>query len=524
MLHIHTHCCLVTYRLRSHIVMRLSTLAGILALVVLLVGGYWFVTSPAAPIEVAQNAPAQRGMNSTAPRPNAVVTQSGPIVSEASAATVSAPARTLPITTGELLVNREMNPRQNLETLLAGQVELPNGGRDPLADVSVNGGESPTTTLVFEGISFESAGDGFPPDTVGDVGPNHYVQAINVAFQVYDKEGTSLGGPFEIGALWTQGPCAGLNAGDPIVFYDELADRWFISQFYSNGICMALSQTPDPLGSYYLYNFSTPQFPDYFKIGLWENAYYMGSNENTYSAYAIDRAAMLKGESVTTIRFTGETNLLMPADIDGTVGPGDVPGVFYTFKDDDYHGGEDRLEISHFDPDFTTPANSTFEVVTTIPITDYTYTVCGFFNLNCIRQADTTQRLDAVSEWPMWRLAYRNFGTYESLVGNFAVDVGGDVSAIRWFELRKAGDDEYSLYQEGTYAPDGDNRFMGSIAQDAEGNIALGYNVSGTATHPSLRYAVRTASDPLGTLRSEAVLLNGDASQTGVIAGGITAR
>jgi hypothetical protein len=504
--------------------MRKNRLLGVIALVVLFGIGVWFVsadlTTPTTqPAPEVAAAPPQRGMSADTQTDDRspIREETGPIVSESVAATLSAPVRSLPVVTGSTAtLNRELNPRQNPESFLQGNVTLPTGERDPLADFGVNGGTSPTPTLVFEGISYAEAGDGFPPDTVGDVGPNHYIQAINVAFQIFDKDGNSVGGPYDIGDLWTTGICAGLEFGDPIVFYDELADRWFISQFYANGICMALSQTPDPLGSYYLYNFATPDFPDYFKIGVWENAYYMGANESSYTAYAIDRAAMLAGNPVTTIRFSGEDNLLLPADIDGDVGPGaDTPGIFYTFKDGTYHGGGgDRIEVFAFDPDFVTPANSTFQLVTTIPISEYTYTVCGFFNFNCIRQPATAQRIDAVSEWPMWRLAYRNFGTHESLVGNFAVDVGSQVSGIRWFELRKTGANPYSLYQEGTYAPDSDSRFMGSIAQDQLGNIALGYNVSSTSTYPSLRYAVRSVDDPLGTLRTESVILNGNASQT----------
>jgi hypothetical protein len=505
--------------------MRVNRLLGIITLVALCALGVWFVTtdfsdptnaasSPETAAAVPQRgmAPAAQSESGTAPLRDA-----GPIVGESVAPTISEPVSSLPVVTGSTAtLEREINPRQNPSSFLSGNVTLPRGERDTLADVGVNGGTSPTPTLVFEGISYAEAGDGFPPDTVGDVGPNHYIQAINVAFQIFDKSGNSLGGPFDIGDLWTQGICAGLEFGDPIVIYDELADRWTISQFYSNGICMAVSQTPDPLGTYYLYNFSTPDFPDYFKISVWPNAYYMGANESSYTAYAIDRNAMLAGQPVTTIRFAGQTNLLLPADVDGSVGPAaDAPGIFYTFKDSTYHGGgSDRLEIFELDPDFVTPANSTFQLVTTIPVSEFTYTVCGFFNFNCIRQPGTSQRVDAVSEWPMWRLAYRNFGTHESLVGNFAVDVGSEVSGIRWFELRKLAAAPYTLYQEGTYAPDGDSRFMGSIAQDQQGNIALGYNVSSTTTYPSLRYAVRSSDDPLGTLRTEAVILNGNASQT----------
>jgi hypothetical protein len=228
---------------------------------------------------------------------------------------------------------------------------------------------------------------------------------------------------------------------------------------------------------------------------------------------------MLAGDSSATfVKFTGEDNFLLPSDLDGpTPPPAGTPGYFYTFKDNSFHGGQDRIELFALDVNFVNPNQSTFDLIETFPITPYVYTVCGFFNFNCARQRGTSQRIDVVSEWPMHRFPYRNFGTHETLLGNFAIGGGlGDVgSAIRWFELRDSGGG-WTVHQEGTHDPgDGHDRFMGSIAMDSAGNIALGYSVSSSSLYPGVRYAVRAPTDPPGTLRREAVLQSGHGSQTG---------
>ncbi len=228
---------------------------------------------------------------------------------------------------------------------------------------------------------------------------------------------------------------------------------------------------------------------------------------------------MLNGEAATFQKFGNQTNLLMPSDVDGsTLPPAGSPNFFYTMKDSGAHGGSaDRLEIFAFAVNWVTPANTTFTLIHTLNVTPFTYTACGFFNFNCVRQPDTTQRLDTVSEWPMFRFPYRNFGTHQSLVGTFTVGGGtGNVgAALRWFELRRTGT-AWTLYQEGTFDPnDGHDRFMGSIAMDKRGNIALGYSVSSPTQFPSIRYTTRLATDPLGTMRPEQTLQEGSGSQTG---------
>jgi hypothetical protein len=327
-----------------------------------------------------------------------------------------------------------------------------------------------------------------------------------------------LAGPTDINELWNGagGSCEQQNAGDPIVLYDQLADRWVISQFSSaNDICLAVSTTPDPLGSYFRYEFTMPSFPDYFKLGVWTDAYYMGANENTYSQVAFDRTKILAGQAATFVRFAGQDNFTMPADLNGTaLPPAGAPGLFYTFLDNSFHGGSDRLELYAFDVDFTTPTNSTLTLLASLPVASYTYTVCGFFVLNCIDQPSTTRGLDPVSEWPMFRLNYRNMGTHEAMVANFTIDVGSDRAGIRWYELRKTGSGAWTIFQEGTHAPGTENRWMGSIAMDGAGNIGLGYSITSTSLFPGLRYTVRTPNDPLNTFQTEAILQNGGGSQT----------
>ncbi len=342
------------------------------------------------------------------------------------------------------------------------------------------------------------------------------VNATKVA--IFNKSGVLQTPAFNLSSLFAPGVCRP-DRGDPQVVYDPLADRWVLSQFQSapNTLCFAVSQTPDPLGSYYLYSFATPEFPDYFKLGVWPSGYYVGSNESTYTAYAFDRAKMLLGQPATSIRVPGQTNFMLPADVDGTGVPSAVGGLFYTFKDDAYHGGNDRLEMFEFTPDFVTPANTTFTTIATIPIDPFDYTVCGFFDLNCIPQGGTSQKVDPVSEWPMQRFAYRRLAGRETLVGNFTVGGGSGTAgaAIRWFELDDTGSG-WALTQEGTHDPgDGLDRWMGSIAMDANGNIALGYSASSPTEFPSLRYAIRNPTDPPGTLQAEQVMQAGGGSQTG---------
>lgn len=399
--------------------------------------------------------------------------------------------------------------------------------RDALVALSrVPVGPSPPPLFTFEGLGTDGL---TPPDTMGEVGPNHYVQMVNVSFRVFDKSGTPLTADTAFIDLFDGSgltACATENDGDPVALYDPLADRWLLSQFAvssGNRMCIAISTTADPTGTYWLYQFDMPDYPDYFKFGVWPDAYLMGTNTgfpNSYYAYAFDRVKMLAGAPASFQYSNGHPNFLLPADLDGaTPPPTGAPGMFYTMFASgfpDHPPGADRLALYEFDLDWTTPANTTFTLAQEIRISDFNYTVCGFFVANCIPQPGTSQRIDSLSYWPMWRFAYRKLPNREALVGAFTVDTDGtDHAGIRWFELRRY-DGDWNLHQEGTHAPDANHRFVGSIAMDQAGNLALGYSISSASQIHNIRYAVRLITDPLGTLRDEETLYASTGVHTGI--------
>jgi Ca2+-binding RTX toxin-like protein len=396
----------------------------------------------------------------------------------------------------------------------------------------------------FEGIAFT----GFrPPDTNGDVGPNHYIQVVNAQFEIFDKAGNSLAGPLNINTLWAGfgGYCQNNNRGDPVTNYDHLADRWLISQF--TGIsgqsqyhqCIAVSATADPVaGGWNLYDFLMPAVNDYPKIAVWPDAYYMGTQRGFSSGgldvFAFDRANMLNGNAATLQSFmvAAPSLFLMPSDLDGPPPPVGTPNSFIRHVDGDLWGGADRLEEFEFHVDWNNPALSTFTGPNALPTMGFSADCGGGNSLQqlCVSQPGTATRLESLAVWTMWRAAYRNFGTHETLMVNHTVDAdGADHAGVRWYELRRAPGGAWTLFQQATFAPDGGNpgladdphRFMGSIAMDRDGDVALGYAASVDATDnardvfPGIRYAGRIASDPVNTLpRGEFTIVAGAGSQT----------
>ncbi len=388
-----------------------------------------------------------------------------------------------------------------------------------------------------------------PPDPAGDVGPDHYVAMTNLSYQVWNKDGTSAFGPAANNTLWTGfgGPCETENAGDPIVLYDQISDRWLLSQFTdSTGPdffnCIAISQTSDPTGAYYRWailnnNGTDDLFPDYPKYGIWSDGFYISTrdfNAGSYAGvgvYALRRDDLVMGNpSPSIVYFFVDRAVdpwrvgdgLLPADIDGsTLPPIDSPQYFVGTMDDGgpYGAADDALSFWEFDADFDTPANSTFTLTTIIPIADYdTIFPCGGAGRGCIAQEGTTNRIDIQSyrQRPLHRLAYRNFGTHESFVTNQSVEASANVGGIRWWEIRDPSTP--TVHQEGTYGPgatDGISRWMGSIAQDADGNMGLAYSASSSAIHPAIRFTGRLVTDPLGEMdRTEGSIIEGTGSQT----------
>ena len=417
---------------------------------------------------------------------------------------------------------------------------------------------APTATMpaplrTFEGPSNEDNFSIFgfrvnPPDPVGDVGPRHYVAMTNLTFSVYSKQGRRLLGPVDTGTLWQNFPVEDCTdpSGDPIVVYDEIDDRWILTQFTTRGLddanqpffnCVAVSQTDDPTGKYFRYAFTTGQsFPDYPKYGVMPNGLFItarefrGGNE-TIGIYAVNREQLVAGDPSTQIvgfqlnkpeYLVGDG--LLPADLDGSQQPPPGSPEYIVGSMDDGAGDHapfDALNVFHLNVDWSNPAAATFAFVKHVPIAEFdTVYPCGPDARDCLPQPGITNRaqfLDILSyrQRPLWRLQYRNFGTHESLVTNQAVEARPGVAGVRWWELRNPRNPV--LHQEGTWAPDdGVHRWMGSVALDRLGNMAVGYSVvNGTSVFPGIRYAGRLAGDPLGQLtQGEAVLQNGTGVQT----------
>jgi Putative Ig domain/Carboxypeptidase regulatory-like domain len=408
------------------------------------------------------------------------------------------------------------------------------------------------------GVSFDGGGVGLPgftitgapPDTNGRVGPNHYVQWVNTSFQIFDKTGTLLAGPFPGNILWTDfgGPCETHNNGDPIAQYDLIADRWVLNQFAyfaspgASHQCVAVSTSGDPLGSYFLYDFVTDaaNFVDYPHLGVWPDSYYMTAHmfNNALTTYlgqalfAFDRPSMLaglpagvQGANLSSISLNGFIGGALPSDVDSILPP--PPGA-------------PNIVIAPGSPELDNSAAPTLHLwyakatwggspsfaVTKKPdiagVASFNAQVCTNFTRDCVPQGSTAQKVDAISDRLMYRVAYRNFGTHDAVVLTHTVNTFpyafpqvDSQAAMRWYEIRSPGTAP-TLFQQGTYSPDLTNfRWMGSIAMDASGGMALGYSNSSASIFPQIDVTGRLAADGLGTMGSEALMQAGGGSQNG---------
>jgi len=410
------------------------------------------------------------------------------------------------------------------------------------------------TPVNFEGTPVNNAA---PPDSDGRVGPNHYVQFVNTRFQIWDKAGNPLYGPFLGKTLWQflGGVCAVHNDGDPIVAYDNLADRFILTQFTTaipagpdqgSHQCFAISKTGDPLGAYYLYDFRTSTdpalFEDYPHLGVWPDSYYMttrefnGTSFNQDNIYAFERAAILAGMPARLqVNKSFDPNLgdgALPSDLDGlTPPPAGSPNYVVRYGSPFNDGTTaDTLDIWKAAATWGATPSLTVTGPTLVSVATFNDIFsCVSANRACIEEpvqpmspATPQDYLDVVGDRVMFRNAYRNFGDHESLALNHTVNVGAsgaDVAGIRWYEVRSPGGTPV-LFQQSTYSPTDTNdptasRWMGSIAMDNGGNIALGYSKSGPMTFPTPMVTGRLASDPASTMGSELVMFPGAGSQVG---------
>jgi hypothetical protein len=403
----------------------------------------------------------------------------------------------------------------------------------------------PAPMLSFDGISNKDNNDiyGFaavPPDTNGDVGPNHFVQSVNILSRVYDKSGSPLTPPFKLsdifGVLGT--PCSQANDGSPITLYDALADRWILSQYCTIAPpfrqMIAVSQTPDPTGAYFVYEFVMPNIKlnDYSKFGVWTDGYYMATDQFIGSEYAgsgvfaFDKRKMLVGDSTagyiyfdlastSTVRLGG----FLPSDLDGlNAPPGGAPNVFLSYTATEYGNQSDALRLFDFRADFANPNNSTFTERSESPLSVAAFDPTSNEGRNDIAQPPPGDTLDAQSDRLMYRAAYRNFGASESIVVNQTVRVAplGQTyrAGVRVYELRKAGG-AFAVREQSTIGTSDASRWIGSAAQDNQGNIAVGYNHVSETKPPSIFYSGKLASELVGTFRTETALVNGTGVQGG---------
>ena len=361
-----------------------------------------------------------------------------------------------------------------------------------------------------------------PPDTDGQVGPDHFVQMINLLTTIFDKSGNIIDGPFPSNAIWDGigGNCEAYNQGDPVVLYDDVDDRWLVSQFAfpdsmgSYSQCVAISTGGDPTGSWYRYEFPFGDYGlnDYPKHGIVSDSITMmanlftkrGRNFNWGGTFlgVMDKAAMYAGASTARlIGFNIGTSEFgfVAGDLDG---PGDVPALFATAMT-----SVNAFDIWKVEVDWTTE-NATPSRIASLAITPFDSELCTASRGACIPQPEGAPLLESLSDRLMHRLQIRDFGTHRSMVTAHTVDVGGGRAGIRWYELRETNGNTWVLYQEGTFGPsDGEYRFMPSAAMNAAGDIGIGYLLSSTDTYVSTAVIGQTASaSGGGSLNSEELI------------------
>jgi hypothetical protein len=473
----------------------------------------------------------------------------GPSVAAADPGPTPYPVNPLPVHFDVSPPLASMTPANyNFESVLGndrGAKPLPKRSGAPAAGAPASP-TAPSVSAPTPGVSFDGLGVGFgsylpccaPPDTNASVGKSDIVEVVNLDFAIWDKASPTpvlRYGPAPLNTLWSGfgGGCQVNNDGDPTVLYDSIADRWLISQFsvtttpYLN--CVAVSTSPDPTGSYYRYSYTygNVDFIDYPKFGIWPDGYYVTfnvfANGVTFTgakACVYDRTNILVGKSAAQQCFQTSPTWggLLPSTLNGTtLPPTGTPNYVMAL---DAPVSSNLLQYWKFSVNWTAPASATFTGPTALGVAQYKNSCSTQARGDCIPQGGTTQKLESLADRLMYRLNYRNFGDHAALVVNHTIEVGSGSSlhsGVRWYEIRpEAGN--LTLFQQGTYAPDANWRWMGSVNMDKVGNIAMGYSVSSSTLSPQIRVTGRLASDGAGMMtQGETTIITG-ASQTGGLA------
>ena len=451
--------------------------------------------------------------------------QRNPIITHAKRVTATVPFRDMPEvqqrSMGKVMPENDRNPNRHITRVQDGLFQ-----NEALPEVGT------ISLLNFDGITSAQAGGVVPPDTNASVGGSQVVETVNTAFAVWDKTtGTPIMTPKNTQALYTPlgGECATGNIVDPVVNYDKAAARWVIlmtasnNDFSVNDMCVAVSTSSDATGTYHLYDFSYGgTAPGYPKLAVWPDAYYLTTRSSLGSggrfigaeSCALDRTQMLAGNNAASICFQRNQRdfALLPADLDGSVAP---PAGSPNYQMDEGPTAT-TLNLYQFHVDFVTPTNSTFTGPAMLTVAAYT-DACGREG-TCILEPSPGERLDSKSGRLMFRLAYRNFSDHEALVTNHSITASGSghaASAVRWYEIRSPKSSPV-VFQSGTVGGGTSRvaRWMGSIAMDKNGDIALGFSLSSKTLNPSLQYVGRVPTDPLGKMESPKTIIKGTGVQT----------
>jgi hypothetical protein len=427
----------------------------------------------------------------------------------------------------------------------------------------------PAPTLTFDGMNSSQSGCMcLPPDTDGDVGPNHYVQSVNSSIKIFDKSGNPLNGAngttYNSFFLTLAGtPCSGFNNGDGFVFYDHLADRWVVTDFAFPGTlpgagpfyeCIGVSRTGDPVsGGWNLYAIqhdpsNVTWVGDYPKLAMWnsggtpaQNAYFLTVNLfdgvtlgfQGVRVFALDRASMLTGGPANTVAFNippaglGDSYSLVPAGFRTGAPPPTGRDEFLISVDSPATGGVTLTQVHgwKFHVDFGTPSNSTLGLGAN-HTPNANVTVNGFIDAFTntgtllVPQTGTGQKLDTLGDKIMTPLVYQNRSGLESLWASQTVILNypNGPTAVRWYQFNVTGGNfPATAAQQQSWNNSGDGlwRWMPSIAVDQNGNMAIGYSTSSATQQPSIRYAGRLASDSANNLgQGEAIMTAGGGHQT----------
>jgi PKD repeat protein len=436
------------------------------------------------------------------------------VIKKAVGFAISSPLKDNPVITGYELQNEEFYMNKHKTRKIDPNIKPPDFSRMPIdpGNQTQMGWIDNSAKALNKNFAGQNSGS-YPPDCNGAVNSDYFFQTVNTTYAIYDKNGTLLAGPSALNSIFNSSlPGAGYNDGDPIVLWDEQANRWFYAEFSLSGsndyMLIAVSTSADPTGTWYSWSFDVADTPDYMKFGIWQDGYYMATNtSNGNDVYVFERDKMIAGNSSPQMIGFDNPNrpstfdgfhCIMPLDNDGAWAPAGTPGLFITVADDGQSNSADALYVYQLDVNWTTPSSSTFARTQTLNVNAFSGNFTS--DWNNIPQPGTTQKLDGISTVLMYRAQYRNFNGTQKIVCNHTIAESSTESAIRWYELTNTGSG-WSISQQGTYNPDTKSRWNASIAMNSLGQIAMGYSISdGTSTYPGIRYTGQTTNAPSGVM------------------------